>query len=162
MQAAHAARFARMDVDRDGALTREERKAGREAVRGQRTEQRGQRLAAMISRWDANRDGGLSQAEAPQRWARLAAFDANRDARVTVEELRAGRQAVAAQRRAGRTAQPQGGTRVRADANGDGLLTRAEADAQLRVRFARLDVNRDGFVTRDERRAARQARRGEA
>jgi Ca2+-binding EF-hand superfamily protein len=160
MQAAHAARFARLDVDGNGALTGEERKAGRQAVRGQRAE----RLTAMIARRDADRDGALSQAEAPGRWAKLAAFDANRDARVTPDELRTGRQALAAQRRADRPAraQGQGPAPMRADANRDGLLTRAEADAQLRARFARLDVNRDGFVTREERRAGRQARRGQA
>jgi Ca2+-binding EF-hand superfamily protein len=164
MQAAHAARFARLDANGDGALSRDERKAGRQAVRGQRTEQRADRMAARITRRDTNRDGGLNQAEAPKVWTRIAAFDVNRDARVTVEELRAGRQAMAAQRRADRSAraQVQGQARVRADANGDGLLTRAEANAQLRARFTRLDVNRDGFVTREERRAGRQARRGQA
>lgn len=158
MQAAHAARFARLDLDRNGALTREERRTGRQLARREQAE----RLTALVARRDTNRDGGLSQAEAPGRWTRLARFDANRDARVTAEELRAGRQARAAERRNDRVAKAPGQPRARADANGDGLLTRAEADAQLRARFARLDVNRDGFITRDERRAGRQARRGQA
>lgn len=46
-----------------------------------------------------------------------------------------------------------------ADANRDGVVTRAEAAADADRRFAALDANRDGTLTRDEMRAARDARR---
>lgn len=48
----------------------------------------------------------------------------------------------------------------RADANGDGNLTRQEMIAAAEARFARMDVNKDGTVTREERQAARAEKRG--
>lgn len=47
----------------------------------------------------------------------------------------------------------------RADADRDGIVTRAEAAAQADRRFAELDANRDGKVTREERLAHRAAHR---
>jgi hypothetical protein len=46
-----------------------------------------------------------------------------------------------------------GGGFARADANGDGIVTRDEVEAQTRERFQRLDADGDGEVTRDEMRA---------
>lgn len=52
------------------------------------------------------------------------------------------------------TPQPRGGNPMagmaRADANMDGKISRAEADAQASQRFDRLDLNHDGFLTPDE------------
>jgi len=39
---------------------------------------------------------------------------------------------------------------MRADANHDGVVTRAEAIAEAERRFARLDVNGDGYITQNE------------
>jgi hypothetical protein len=39
---------------------------------------------------------------------------------------------------------------MRADTNGDGRISRAEADAQASQRFDRMDLNHDGFLTTDE------------
>lgn len=50
--------------------------------------------------------------------------------------------------------------KMRADANGDGNLTRQEAVAAAEARFARMDKNSDGTVTREERREARAEMRG--
>lgn len=49
---------------------------------------------------------------------------------------------------------------VRADANRDGALTRAEFAVRIDQRFATLDVNRDGRLTQDERQAKREDKRG--
>lgn len=48
-----------------------------------------------------------------------------------------------------------------ADANGDGIVTRAEAMAQADAMFARMDSNHDGKVTPGERRIAMEAMRAE-
>lgn len=47
-----------------------------------------------------------------------------------------------------------------ADANNDGVLTRAEFDAGQDAMFARLDSNHDGQLSREERRAHRGDRHG--
>jgi len=49
---------------------------------------------------------------------------------------------------------------MRADANGDGIVTRDEATTQADAQFDAADTNRDGKVTGDEMRAAFQARGG--
>lgn len=46
---------------------------------------------------------------------------------------------------------PRGGSMMmRADAAGDGVVTRAEALTQAGERFDRMDANRDGKLTADE------------
>jgi Ca2+-binding EF-hand superfamily protein len=45
----------------------------------------------------------------------------------------------------------RGGFLRRADANEDGVITRAEFDASAGERFARRDDNSDGAITQDER-----------
>lgn len=49
---------------------------------------------------------------------------------------------------------PHAGALMRADANHDGVVTRAEWLAAVDARFARLDADKDGKITPDERRAA--------
>jgi hypothetical protein len=63
---------------------------------------------------------------------------------------------------------PRGDSRhdvMRADTDGDGRVSRAEATAASAERsgewFDKLDLNKDGFVTQDEIDQAREARRGE-
>ncbi len=54
---------------------------------------------------------------------------------------------------------------MRADTDGDGRVSRAEAEAAGSKRstdwFDKLDLNKDGYVTQDETRQAKEARRGE-
>jgi hypothetical protein len=54
---------------------------------------------------------------------------------------------------------------MRADADGDGRVSRAEATAQGAERsgawFDKLDLNKDGYVTQDEMKQARETRRGQ-
>ena len=53
----------------------------------------------------------------------------------------------------------------KADTNGDGALSKAEADAagmkRLSANFDKIDTNKDGKITREEMKAAREARKGE-
>jgi hypothetical protein len=48
-----------------------------------------------------------------------------------------------------------GGGLVAADANKDGVITKAEFDTQRTARFAELDTNKDGFLSDAERAAGR-------
>jgi hypothetical protein len=158
MQARQNERFVRLDLNRDGRLTREERQAARPAKRAAHLGARAGRQGGAFARLDLNRDGGLSQAESPKRLSlHFAQLDADRDGRLNQSELQAGRGIL----RAERGPKPARGERAqRVDANQDGFITRIEAAARVQVRFARLDANRDGFITRDERRSGRGQRRG--
>ena len=40
---------------------------------------------------------------------------------------------------------------MRADTNGDGMISKAEATAQANARFDMMDTNKDGTITADER-----------
>ncbi len=57
---------------------------------------------------------------------------------------------------AAQQALPVANERARPDANGDGLLTRAEATAHAAAQFARMDANSDGRVTPEDREAGRE------
>lgn len=119
-------RFARLDVNRDGRLTREDRQARRAA-----DPQRAERRAARLGRFDTNRDGQLSPAERQvakaQRQAERAGRhgghtgprrDANGDRAVTRAEFQAwGLQRFAA-----------------LDTNRDGQLTKVERQAGRALR----------------------------
>ncbi len=54
-----------------------------------------------------------------------------------------------------------GGGMMRADANHDGVVTRAEMIAEADARFTAMDTNKDGKLTADERDAAREAMRAQ-
>lgn len=67
---------------------------------------------------------------------------------------------------AGKGERGQRGERMQAaDKDGDGAISKAEADAagmtRLSKNFDKLDANKDGRVTRDEMKMARKEHRGE-
>ncbi len=80
------------------------------------------------------------------------AIDGDNDGFVTVEEIRAHREAQRAQRAQARL--------LRLDADGDGRVSVAEFEAPRLARIAALDADGDGEVTREEMRAARHERGG--
>jgi Ca2+-binding EF-hand superfamily protein len=115
---------------------------------------------------DADRNGVLSRAEVERSLPRLAPrfdeLDRNRDGNLSPEELRA-------RAGAGGAGAGEGGFAEhfrRADADGDGALTRAEAEKalpRLGAKFDRIDANHDTRLTPDELRRyfdARRAARG--
>ena len=117
---------------------------------------------------DTDRNGVLSRAEVERSLPRLAPrfdeLDRNRDGNLSPEELRA--RAGGGNRRGGAG---EGGFAEhfrRADTDGDGALTRAEAEKalpRLGAKFDRIDANRDARLTPDELRRyfdARRAARG--
>jgi len=130
------------------------------------------RLAEQFMHADADGNGMLSRAEAERAAPLLAkqfdAIDANCDGQISPEEIRAFRRAGRNERSAKSGAR---GTRagakfdqyfVRADSDGDGTLSRAEAERDLpRVakKFDRIDRDGDGRLTRKEMQAWLAARR---
>lgn len=100
---------------------------------------RGQRLARMTERFDANRDGVLQVSELPERAReRLAAADANHDGVIATDEIRAHFEAQRAARFAAQ------------DANHDGALDAQEVGPERWERLSRADADHDSRVTRDE------------
>lgn len=55
-------------------------------------------------------------------------------------------------------ATPRGGPMMMADANKDGVITKAELTASLDKKFAEMDVNHDGKLTKEDREAMRAKR----
>jgi Ca2+-binding EF-hand superfamily protein len=47
------------------------------------------------------------------------------------------------------------------DANGDGVLTRSEVDADVQARFAEIDTNKDGKITQAELKAHAEAKQAD-
>jgi len=101
---------------------------------------------------DTDGDGLISLAEAqagaPGLASHFSEFDVNHDGMLSIDEVIAN--------------QPMGKVRftrdiqpdfVAADTNGDGMLTRAEAEAKMPIVsdfFGDMDANADGYVTQDE------------
>lgn len=126
------ARFAKLDTDRDGKITAAEQKAVRDA-----------RLAERFKRLDSDGNGSISQSE----------FAAARDKRGGERGERAeGWRGHRGGRHGG-----FGGFGFNADANKDGVITKAEFQAKALERFDRADADRNGVLTAAERQQAHQA-----
>jgi hypothetical protein len=114
---------------------------------------------AFFAQADANHDGNITRAEwDAARAARFALLDANHDGKLTGDEIPhwGGHAGAAAAPNGGPP--PGGGGHhgmMNADANGDGVITRAEWDAQSAAIFQRLDANGDGVISAAELQAAR-------
>ena len=120
-----------------------------------------------LRRADLDHDGYLSRAEVQHALPRLAmhfdAIDANRDGKLSAQEIRNFGRSKGAARVAGSAGPGRGGAPalrgdaafIAADADGDGQLSRAEAAALPRVasKFARMDANGDGQLSAGEFRA---------
>jgi EF hand len=145
LTAALDARFAKMDRDRDGKLTKEDRELGRQA-----------RLDERFVALDSDRNGQISRAE-------FAAGHQGRFGRPDGEGRRgAGGRDGGGFGRHGHHGFGKDGMfhgRGRGDAGKDGVVTRAEFMAGPLAMFGKADANKDGSVTVDEMKAARQAAR---
>ncbi|WP_118858026.1 EF-hand domain-containing protein [Sphingomonas mesophila] len=142
--------FARADANRDGFLARDEMRSMR-AMHGGRAERRmamrgmhrnkGMRgnPGAMFDRLDANRDNMISRDEFQRHHA-----------------MRAGRKAQRGAMHGKRMGMRHGGMMRRADADRDGRVSLAEAQAAALQRFDRVDLDRDGRITPQERQQRRQ------
>lgn len=154
VQAKVAEHFAKLDTNRDGAVTKAEADSAKAALRGQwaerRKDRREDRREHAFERLDSNRDNAISRAEwdahAAQRDQRIASRDHDGDGR---PNHRGGGRGM-------HMAGSNGHMFEMADANKDGRVTLQEAQAAALRHFDMADANRDGQITPDERRQARE------
>ena len=156
-EARKAARFAKMDTNGDGELTPAEMEAAREMRQAERAERRAQMQERRFERLDTDKSGGISEAEM------AAAQEARTERRGERGEARGERRGNRAEMRRG---QRGGKNRMmgmlrQADANKDMVVTRAEFDAAVEARFARVDTDKSGTITAEERKAARENMRAQ-
>lgn len=136
--AAADAMFARMDKNRDGKISADERPGRRGAQAGEMTQQQlRERFLQRFDRADANKDGRLDQAE-----------------RQNMATKRGDRRG-GMMHRGGEGGRGGMGMMMHADTNRDGILTKAEATAAAAAMFDRVDTNKDGRIDQAERDAAR-------
>jgi hypothetical protein len=117
--------------------------------------------------FDADGNGAVSLAEARAGAATMfAGADADKDGRVTGEEMRAFHGKMDDHHRGPHGGhdgppRPEGGPGgpMHLDSDGDGAVTLAEAQAGIERHFARIDADRDGSITEAEMRAAHEAHR---
>ena len=161
--------FARMDTNKDGAITTAEiaelkgahgghggagmAHGGPDAMKMHDGMKRDP--AAAFDRLDANKDGMISRDEfAKGREVRI-------EKRIAMREGGHGTDAAPGAKHKMRMHQMGGGGMggghmiVMADTDKDGRITLAEAEAMALKHFDQMDANRDGRVTPEERRAAR-------
>jgi hypothetical protein len=110
---------------------------------------------------DADKDGVVTRAELlADVDARFGKVDANHDGKITPEErtavFEAMRAKMAERRHDGPGPGGPGGRAMRADANGDGIVTIEEQRAQAEKMFDYVDRNHDGRVDQAERDQARE------
>jgi hypothetical protein len=144
VDAARAAEFARLDADRDGALTRDEMRAGHHRGRGQGPEDgRGP---------DANNDGSVTREEFLARPnAMFDSLDANDDGVLSTAEMAERR---GHRERGGRHGHGRHGGPGHLDGDRDGRVTQAEFAAGAGMMFEHLDADNDGRITQAEADAA--------
>lgn len=173
------ARFDRLDTNKDGQLSAEERKAGAEAARAAMAEKKGGELQdfmpgarrggggmgeRMLARVDTNGDGLISKAEnRAMVEARFARMDADKDGMAEAGEARKG-WGKRGEGRGGKAKGMRGGRgggagMMMADTNKDGAISKAEFDAMSAQRFAKLDTNSDGKIDATEMQAQREKAR---
>jgi Ca2+-binding EF-hand superfamily protein len=123
---------------------------------------RGERMQKHFAKVDKNADGSIDRQEAANHKflsKDFDAIDANKDGKLSREELQARHAAMHDKRRAKFDQHFK-----QADANGDGVLTKAEADAStmpgLGKHFDNLDANKDGKLTSEEMQSAHRRGRG--
>ncbi|HET7817503.1 MAG TPA: calcium-binding protein [Sphingomicrobium sp.] len=157
VQAKVAEHFARLDTNRDGFVTKAEAEAGKQAMRGKMRERFAERLEG--------RGEGQAGARLADRGAAFDRLDTNRDGAISRQEWDAGR-VIREERMVIRREGGPGGHRMgmgmgmgglrghmfeMADADKDGRVSLAEAQAAALRHFDMVDTNRDGRITPDER-----------
>lgn len=156
--------FARIDANRDGVVAQDEL----QAMRGMHMRRMAEGPGAHGGHRGAMREGPMRDPNAA-----FDRLDANRDGSISRDEFAKAREVRIEKRMVRNDGQPGGrkmgmrhggrgmGIMRRADGNGDGRITLAEAEAAALQRFDRMDANRDGRLTPEERREMRMKIRTE-
>jgi len=152
--ASRAAEFTRLDADHNGELSRDEMRSGMRRGWGHRGGRGGEGGMHRLASLDTNNDGNITRDEFLAR--PIAAFDrmdSNHDGVISAAErpqrpATAGANAGDGQRR----------ERPNFDTNGDQQISQSEFQAMGARMFDRLDANHDGRVTQAEAQAARPHR----
>jgi hypothetical protein len=123
-------------------------------------------LRGPMAKFDADGNGAVTLAEARAGAATMfAGADADKDGRVTADEMRAFHGKEGGHHRGshggryapGHDGRPGGPLHF--DADGDGAVSLAEAQSGIERHFGEIDSNRDGSLTAQEVRAAHEAHR---
>ena len=151
-------KFAAMDTDANGLVSKDERRTFRAEKRAERAQMR-------FDKTDTNSDGFISRDEHTAALSKRGAhrknkMDVNGDGSFDDEDraaIREKRKERRAERQAQR-GQGQGGGhgKQKPDTNGDGMIDLAEHQSATARVFARLDKNNDGYLTGDEQRRPRR------
>lgn len=152
-----AEHFAQVDTNKDGAITMAEVEAHHAAMKAQWEARRADRRAALFDKLDADKNGQLSRSEftSPQGETR----EGDRG-----EHRHPGMGGMHGHGMRGMGMMGGGMSKMwfeRLDANKDGKVTLAEAEAKALVMFDKADANHDGTVTPEERKAAHEKMRAE-
>lgn len=172
-------RFVNSDTNADGVLTKDEMKAARKARHSAHADKkfegldanadgfiskseydtkRAERGEKMKKRRDANGDGVIDDADREIMKAKRDAKKAGREARRTEREASGDVRTGSEGRKDGKRGRGMRGPNP--DANGDGVVTRAEYEEGTLAMFERLDKNSDGVLTKGEGRQIKKGDRG--
>ncbi len=162
LYAASPAMAQKMDADGDKAISWTEAKA---------------KADTMWVKFDTNKDGKIDPADqAAKMGEKFASIDTDKNGAISRDEfmahhaqMKAGKDGGEKRERGGkghhgmkRGGMMGGGMHMlgMADANKDGVVTRAEFDAAGKAHFDKADVNKDGTISAEERRTAMKAMMG--
>ena len=121
---------------------------------------RGPDITRMLQRFDADKDGKLTESElGAQMWRRMGRFDGDDDGVLTKKELESMSSRGRGRGRAGSSDAAWKFLAEKYDANKDGKIEAAEYTRD-EATFARLDTNRDGVLTSADWKAGDERERG--
>lgn len=155
VQAMVARHFERLDADRDGVVTKAEAEAMRDRRMAHMEERMKARSAQSFDRLDADNDGSISR----QEWESGA--EKRIEKRIVIRERAAGGSAGSEAPAHGRAMRMMHGPGMPgmtghmfelSDADGDGRVSLAEAQATAMRHFDMADTDRNGTVTPEEMR----------